>query len=61
MLPIEIGCEKIWKMHRDLEAKSAPPSRVSSFRRLPQRANSDKSTDDDENQFSLSYLRVRKK
>ncbi len=44
MLPIEIGCEKIWKMPRDLEAKSASPSRVSSFRGLPQRANSDRST-----------------
>ena len=44
MLPIEIGCEKIWKMHPDLEAKSASPSRVSSFRGLPQRANSDRST-----------------
>jgi hypothetical protein len=42
-------------------AKSAPPSRVSSFRGLPQRANSDKSTDDDEDQFSLSYLRMREK
>jgi hypothetical protein len=59
MLPIEIGCEKIWKMHRDLEAKSAPPSRVSSFRGLPQRANYDKSKDDDEDQFGLSYLRTR--